>query len=103
MYCLKLKASAEIFIYSVIKIHILPEVYLGLHNIEDGAHCDIPMGIYQLKFNNRNIRTSCKIYLKSTIKTPVEKFYFWENQVSPGRDLIVGIHRWGAVRVPKLV
>ena len=29
-----------------------------------------PVGIYLLKFNNRNTRTSCKICLKLTIKTP---------------------------------
>ena len=50
--------------YSVIKIHVLPEVYLGPRNIKDGTYCDIPMGIDLLKVNNRNNRTRRKIYLK---------------------------------------
>ena len=31
---------------------------------------DVPVGIYLLKVNNRNIRRRCEICLKLTIKTP---------------------------------
>ena len=31
---------------------------------------NIPVGIYVLKFSNRNTRTRCEIYSKVTIKIP---------------------------------
>ena len=44
-----------------------------LYDISDeiNGEQNIPVGNYLLKFKNRNARTTCQIYSKLTIKTPV--------------------------------
>ena len=61
-FCYKLKRAAVICrVYNIFKMQ---------YNLISLKLIKIPAGIYLLKVNNRNIRTSCGICSKLTIKTP---------------------------------